>query len=181
VSFHHIEELADTIGMSLKVWTATNTITGKAKKDVTLFEGCTIQIHPEIVSSYHDSAADLAILVGIIEGKLGFIAYNGVAENGVTDCIEFILLDFGKLNLEPRNVFELNKTADPGELAKLFEPALICHLRRNKGAKTYSLIDDRRSSVDASKIEGAVALQSEDGKMDPLESNEQHESRVEGR
>ncbi len=142
---------------------------------------------PKIVSSYHDPAGNIAILIGELVGNLGFMIYNSNTvyssdENGVAlECTELAFFDRSKLNFHIDNVFEINPNLPPDTIALWFDKALVCQVRRVAGEKTFTLIDDRRNHVDISTTEKPDALQLKDRGVDPVAENEQHATGFESR
>ena len=136
----YLESLADTLGMSLKV--DKGFIRGSTQRIVKLSPELSINIKANIISSYNSPGDALAIVVGKVVGDLGFMAYNYV-DSHISECVEFMLLDFSKLTFDPANVFENEPDVPASELALRFDPGLLVHLRRLINEKKFTLIENR--------------------------------------
>ncbi len=161
----HIEEIADTLGITLRVSKSGNSISGARMIRVELEPGLQIPVKLTVLSAYHEPHNGLAIIVGRVAGDLGFMVYNSQLDN--RECVDLALLDLTKLEITVEGYFESNKTAPISELALSFDPALVCQLRRFAGEKTFTLIDDRRVSkggqdADASEAQEPIAIQPDD-------------------
>lgn len=146
----HLEEIADTLGMSLKIDTGGIISATSVRKPILMGDKSNYDAHlravirPRVLTSFHSEESGIAILGGILGGDLGFLVYNSEADGRV--CTEVTFFDQSKLKISVACFFENNPSKALTDLASEFDPGLICQVRRFSGEKTYSLIDDRRES-----------------------------------